>query len=77
MVPSDSPHDAAIAVMTELYENEIERIIAEYVIVEFADFLSKVELRKLAVLMVDDFVANAGKIMFWRNGNGSKLEGVK
>lgn len=69
MVPSDSLHAAATALMTDLYENESQVITTEYVIVEFANFLSKVELRKLAVSLIDGLLKLPNLKIVWSDSD--------
>ena len=65
MVPSDSMHIPATALMIELHESESQAVLTEYVLVEFANFLSKIELRKLAVSMIDDLIGLPNFKVIW------------
>jgi uncharacterized protein len=58
-------HSEATQVMAELMDNEITAVTTEYVVVEFANFLTKVDTRDAAVLMINDLLTLTNFEITW------------
>lgn len=67
MLPRDSFHSAASRLLTELYELAVTAVTTEFVVFEFANFLSKIDSRSSAVVMIDNMLKLPNFKIVWSN----------